>query len=377
MVKTLSNPYKLRKHTLYQEKYVHGKKIIKKRTLYSPIDRQFHAELLRRAEQFFWLRAEGSIGSVKRVNPLKFMSNLSGADLMIQCDIQDCFPSITVEMAEKAIKKYTNLNKNREGMLLKQQLLRAAFVQTPIGSFLAQGVPVSPLICNCVCTEIDLKMKKMLENEKIFIMTHYNGLRGFNNKTDRLDSEFLTKYTETGPLFKYARYVDNIAVAFWNFPDSFWHWREAKKESSQIADGVIKIAMAARERIWAKTKKIIQSASFTINKNKTKYRRRHGSRPIHYVGVTLNARPRANKRYIENLRCKIHNFASYLEDCKNKKAFLVKNPKFLERLRGECLWVLGADPFHRRISKCLKKAIRLEKEVLNTRHLGSLERYLG
>lgn len=203
---------------------------------------------------------------------------------------------------------------------------------------------------------------------------------GIKEITDN-SAEFVFQYTEQVPTIRYSRYVDNIALSFWNFPDSFHHLRKAKKLEQDImanpCTALVRLHMKCRERIWHKLQRIISGMNLVLNKDKTRFRRKYGRKPIHFVGYTLNQKARANKTYIENLRCELHNFRMYLRDCKEGRAFVINNPSWLRKIKGKCVWVFTCDPMHRRISKCLRETIELEKEVLGSNILASLDKYLG
>ena len=377
--------YRLKRRVIKQRKFINGKSVTKNRTIFIPVDKKFHVELLADARKYFWMRGPGSFGSMRGINPQEFMSRYAGADLCIQCDIANYFPSITAEMAEEAIKKYTSLPRDAEGQYTIMELLRSNFASTPLGGILAQGTNAAPLIANCVGTEIDLKMRAIIRKEIALVSAKYEYIHKTacmlcNATVSPKAIEFIEEYLPA-PSIDYARYVDNIAIFFWNFPDSFHHLklaREIDKASLvKACEPLVIESMRLRGRLWYKLQYVLYEMGLKINKDKTKFRRKYSARkPINFVGMTLNARPRAAKKYIEKLRCELHQLACYWRDCLDKKAFIVKNPKYLQQLKGRCVWVYSCDPQHQRINKPLSKAIELEGKVIGTRVLSSLRRFI-
>jgi hypothetical protein len=343
-----------------------------------------------------WPKSAWSFGGHKHVNPSIFVKKLGSPDLMIHCDIQDCFPSITSKMAMGAIRRHTNIGNDADGEALKKDILQGAFVKLPagMGDFLAQGPNISPLICNCVLFEIDISALALVRETYTFLQTRLNLITSFyesqatrNSISGSVNSaipEEIGAYMEScaGHAIRYSRYIDNIGVFFWNFKDSYKDLREArkidKKYQTTICEQYVKAYMSAREFLWQHLNIIITNKGFALNPKKTRFRRPGGRKPMRFVGYTLNSRPRPSKHYIETLRAKLHNFEMYLKSLILDSLIQPTiDLRWIEKIKGQCTWVFTADPLNRRLVKCIRNIIALENRALGTRHFASLKKYLG
>jgi hypothetical protein len=289
-----------------------------------------------------------------------------------------------------AINRHTNIPDNRVGENLKADIQQAAFVKLPagMGDFLAQGPNISPLICNCVLFDLDISTLALVKETYNYLQNKLNLIRSFyesqiddtDNKLPQAVQDFMDSCS--GYAIRYARFVDNIGIFFWNFKDSYGDLRSARaidnKHHVAICEPFVKAYMSAREFLWQHFNILIARSKFALNPQKTRFRRPGGRKPMRFVGYTINTRPRPSKFYIENLRAKLHNFEMYLRSLVENK--LIKpniDQRWINKTKGQCTWVFTADPLNRRLVKCIKNIIDLETSAIGTRSFASLTKFLG
>jgi len=393
VITSRGNKYRLEKRIKRIRKFVDGAEVIKKRILHVPVDKKAHKELFLDAQKFYWARNDSSFGSHRGLNPAKYVRQISNTDLIIQFDLKDCFPSINDNMARKAMGRYTSLYRTEKGIALAETILEAVFVKTPLkNKFLAQGPNLSPMVSNCVLHGMDaainanIRLARGVLNQKLATIRSIVDTVAGANKLPEEATAFLSRYLTSRPIIKYARYVDNGALCFWRFPDSFRDLRIARKldagTSMNLCESVVSAHMSIREYLWHRVQEKIKEMGLSINPTKTKFRRKYGRKAIYFVGYVLNQAPRAKKSYIEKLRCILHGFLKYLEDCDRGNVLLPAHnvawleKKWLKKIAGQCEWVFTVNPLCRRL-KCLKDIIPLEKKILKTHALTHLSRYLN
>lgn len=223
--------------------------------------------------------------------------NVKKAELLINMDLENFFPTITFERVRGMFEKfgYSGYVSSLLAMIctycerMEMEIKGEKLYVKTSDRILPQGSPCSPMITNIICNKLDKR------------------LNGLANKYD----------------FVYSRYADDMSFSF---PKGNIILESSENDKSD-KNNDLNIG-----KILGIISKIIGEEGFNINNEKTKFLRENNRQAI--TGIVINNDEiGVPKKWVKNLRAAVHN-ASKLKECGSNIPDNVKN-----EIKGMASWL--------------------------------------